>query len=74
MRDRMRRASKKIRGRRRAPERAPDRGAAAPAAQFASPACLMHEFALETREARAKTPGDARVLRRRAGRSVKRMP
>jgi hypothetical protein len=78
MRDRVSRASKKIRGRRRAPERTPVDGATASAGQFASPACLLHEFVLdpldplEAREASATTTGSDGSLHRRGGRSMKR--
>jgi len=75
MRDRVRRASKKIRGRHRAPEGTPVDGATASAGQFASPACLLHEFVLdplEAREASATTTGSGGSLRRRGGRSMKR--
>ena len=75
MRDQVRRASKKIRARRRAPEQTPVDGVTASAGQFASPACLMHELLLaplEAGEASAATPGAGGPLHRRGGRSMKR--
>ena len=72
MRDRVRRASKKIRARRRAPERTPVDGVTASAGQFASPACLMHELVLAPLEASAAPPGAGGPLQRRGGRSMKR--